>query len=48
MRRERILKAPRRRRGPIEPWPLVVAVVAADTSAAQDVLDRIDQILEIM
>ena len=48
MRQERIQKTTRRRSRPTEHGPLVVAAAAADTSDAQDVLSRIDQILEIV
>jgi hypothetical protein len=45
MRQEQLQKTTRRRSRPTESGPLEIATTA-DTSAAQDVLDRIDQILE--
>ena len=47
MRQEQINKTTRRRSRKTEYGPLEMAT-AADTSAAQDVLDLIDQILETM
>ena len=47
MRQERIQKTTRRRSRLTEHGPLIVAVDTADTSAAQDVLELIDHLLEV-
>lgn len=48
MRQERIQKTTRRRSRPTEQGPLILMTVAADTNAAQDMLERIDQVLEML
>ena len=47
MQQQRISKSPRRRRVVDTPGPMP-GTTAADTSAAEDLLERIDRILEVV